>query len=692
MDQSGQQTPLMQSNAVFGATPPEPIPAQSEPVAKPAAPVSGTSTPFTNPFASAMAKTANSVAGQFVSPFANTSAAQPAPIPAPEPTPSPQAPSEDALAKAAILDQDVASVVDDAPNIQPSEESKPDMAGAITSGTDQEPTKMQRRIQNDAKFKPTIGKKYVNWKKVRKIATICGATVAGILVLILAVSLLQKVPSNKHTTLPYDTDKVFVRERSSGGSYALFNKYNGAKVTDFDYATISDFIDGYALVSDSKGQPGVINDDGEETIPFGEYATITGGGGAYIASVKDSKTAKILLGSGKQIAKVDNSAGGNLITAVNAPFFIFTKDGKKYSLYNARGDKIKTFESTGKPNFDGNSNRKLTFVRYGDHVIVLDSESYKIVAEVDYPESYEIDEYSSDKKFILLKNREEKQALIAGGTYHTYDKCNNLRLNDNVATASIYVVCNNSDNEYTSVLIDENGELTDIVLDSRKAVFDVNNYAVRTDKMVEIFHDGEKVREIMDANSLQIKGNAYAVGYNDSKNGASSLYVNRMGDTLRESVVDEEIDNSVGESLFILRAASSMPHKVIDRQGKVLAELGSSSEYAITRLGSKYAIAPAFNNNQSYLLSADGTVKALDYKVLTAKYIENQGILLSYNIQEGKLSRRVWSFIAEDMTTVFDKVAASKISNSKGVLKAELSNNSVDFYSINGTKFHTWSR
>ena len=277
MDQSGQITSSTPPNA--GS--PQPIFTPEAPKAETPAPASNAATPFMNPFASAMAKTANNVAGQIVSPFANTPAASKPTVEAPA-----AQPATDALAKNAEITEAPAISTADNPNFVNNDDAV--VPANVISSQPAEAEKKGRRIQNDAKFKPTIGKKYINWKLVRKIATISGAVVGGLLVVVLLVSLLRKVPSNKHTILPYDTDKVFVRERTSGGNYALFNKYNGARATDFDYTSVEEFIDGYALVNDPNGQPGIIDTEGNEVIAFGDYATITGGGGAYLATAKDS--------------------------------------------------------------------------------------------------------------------------------------------------------------------------------------------------------------------------------------------------------------------------------------------------------------------------------------------------------------------------------------------------------------------
>ena len=680
MDQSGQLTSLVPPSS----NSPQPIYTPEAPKVTQSAPVSGAPTPFSNPFASAMAKTANSVAGQIVSPFANTVTAPKAPVEAPV-----SEPTTDALAKTAEI-PDVPKTASNPNIINEEDETRPE---GMISSEPTEATKNQRRIQNDAKFKPTIGKKYINWKLVRKIATISGAVAGGILVIVLLASLLRKVPSNKHTDTPYETDKVFVRERTSGGNYALFNKYNGARVTDFDYTSVEDFVDGYALVSDSNGQPGIIDSDGNEVIAFGDYASITGGGGAYLASVKDSKTVKIILGSGKQIAKVDNSAGGNLVTAANVPFFIFTKDGKKYTLYSARGDKIKTFDSSAKPSFDGSSNRKMTFVRYGDHVIILDSETYKMAAEVDYPNSYEVEKISSDKHYILLKNRDEEQALIAGDSYHSYgDQCSSLKLINDVAVGTNYVVCNPSGDDLTSYLISENGELTDTQLSHKMIFFTAVDYATLEDGRATIYRNDENVREVTGVTQLQIRGSGYFIERNDVSAGASTMFVGRAGDILYESKQGDRIVGSIGDSLIVLDAAKGAAYRVVNRNDELVAEI--ESYVGMKRIGADYALARSLDGEKSYLLSSSGNAKLIDYPCdpETVKHIEDEGLFVQYSIRDGKNTKKAWIFVAEDMTTVLDGITANKVKNMNGVLRVEKLGGTTEFFSANGTKFHIWTR
>ena len=335
----------------------------------------------------------------------------------------------------------------------------------------------------------------------------------------------------------------------------------------------------------------------------------------------------------------------------------------------------------------------MTFVRYGDNVVILDSESYKLMAEVEYPNSYEVEKISTDKSYILLKNRDEEQALIAGNAFHSYgDKSSSLKLINDAAMGTNYVVCYASGDELTSYIIGADGELTDTMLDYKKAYFTTSDYAVRDNDMATVYHNGESVYKAAGVTQLQIRGSGYYIERNDEQNVSISALISRTGDVLYESKQGDRIMSSIGESLFILDAAQGEAYRVVNRNGEVVAEIGSYS--TVKRIGENYALARSYDNEKSYLFSANGNVKLIDHpcSLETAKYIDGEGIFVQYSIRDGKTLNYAWMFVAEDMTTVLDGITANKVKNMNGVLRVEKLGGATEFYSANGSKFHVWTR
>ncbi len=653
------------------------MPSTPAPAPTPTAPAVVPHTPFTG----AVANAANAAAGKLVSPFANISSN--VQIPTPAANPSVEQIAKDALAK---ISETSASAPAANPESTTDATDEPNNVPVETSDekTEAEAPKTRNRIQNDAKYKPTIGKKRISPKQLKRIGIIAGASVAALLVIIFVVKLISIVPSSKHKLAPFDTNLVVVRQRKNGGSYGLFRKIDGAQISDFEYQSVSQFIDGYALAVNALGQYGVIDDEGQVSIPFGEYATITTAGGAYSATIKDSKTVKILLGSGKQIAKIENSAGGNLISNTNAPFFAFTKDGKNYTLYSARGDKVKSFESGARPFFESSSSKEIAFLRYGEHVVVLDCNNYKIITEADYSDSYSFSTASFDKRYIILKNREQKTLLLTpDGTHDHSDNCKMLNLLSDSNKGQNVLICKTKDG--TEKIIGENGELTDKETNYQTQFYTPQDYIYRNDKgTVEIRHNGEIVRTIENVSSSSLMGVGYSVVYN-SDTGVKNVYVSRDGKDLFEIDANRRLTDVIGGGLYLISAENN-ESLVIDQNEEAKASVDSGS-FSFKWVCPTVAAGVNKNEGKRYLFSTSGQVKEISYGKNTfsadsgVECLENGNVLIR--------ETNGYSYLAPDLSPIVSEIPGSQYSYKEGFLRFA-NGGQTELYSENGTKFHTW--
>lgn len=109
------------------------------------------------------------------------------------------------------------------------------------------------------------------------------------------VGLNQTDPTNPKANLTY-SKAFFV---SNDGKYTLWNN-EGKRLTEDEYSYKSDFIGGHAYAK--KGdQVGVIDENGQATIEFGKFSSISQKGGLFLAQDGNTKTYYFLTGAGKEL-------------------------------------------------------------------------------------------------------------------------------------------------------------------------------------------------------------------------------------------------------------------------------------------------------------------------------------------------------------------------------------------------------
>jgi len=98
-----------------------------------------------------------------------------------------------------------------------------------------------------------------------------------------------------------ETNSFFVQEMGKAGLYAMFDGKAEKRVTEYSFASATDFINNTALVTNNEGDPAIIKDNGEMLADFATYSTIRRAGVFYDV-VRASDKAHLLINSeGKEM-------------------------------------------------------------------------------------------------------------------------------------------------------------------------------------------------------------------------------------------------------------------------------------------------------------------------------------------------------------------------------------------------------
>ncbi len=102
-----------------------------------------------------------------------------------------------------------------------------------------------------------------------------------------------------------DSVTAFFLARDGGDRlYAAFNS-DGQRLTDFTYATVTDFRGGYALVTNSKAEPAILANTGKLSVPFDEYQNIERVGANYLIEKGGDK--QLINAKGERLMYVDDA-------------------------------------------------------------------------------------------------------------------------------------------------------------------------------------------------------------------------------------------------------------------------------------------------------------------------------------------------------------------------------------------------
>ena len=348
-------------------------------------------------------------------------------------------------------------------------------------------------VEKPTKKKP-VEEKPAKKSKKGLVAGIIAAVAVLIIGVVVAVLCLNKTDaSDPRAQLTY-SNAFFIYDNEK---YTIWNA-EGKRVVEDEFDNQSNFVAGYAYVK-KDNQAGIIRDDGKMSVEFGKYGSITARGGLYLAQDGNTKEYHLLTGSGKDLEHSDR-------TEVYAPsgssgFAVVRIEGK-VKIYTYAGQLIAETDAVEgvEPGYTGSHDFGLVY--YDNHNWAFDARDGQVLAEFDGAQ-YKFDTVSDDRTTILIKNSEEtgKYKLLKDG--RVYD----LEETKYYAVADLNIVLG-YDNYSEIALLDNDYKVVKRVADYLE-LKDYNNYAVETEGGVEIYYNGEKVKNLGEESNVAASGVLY---------------------------------------------------------------------------------------------------------------------------------------------------------------------------------------
>lgn len=372
---------------------------------------------------------------------------------------------------------------------------------------------------------PTTG----TTKKRPKKGLIIGLILALVIIIVGALVTLfcfkAQDPKDETSKLSY-SNSFFIYDN---GKNTLWNK-EGKRLTNDDYSYYSNFINGYAMVR-KDDQYGIIREDGKMSVDFGKYGDISFESGLFLAQNGNTKEYSLLTGSGKEVLKgsdiqtfLNDSSNIALAVQVNDEIMVYNYDGKLITktsaVENAKDPQVHSSEDYG-------------LFSYNNSNVLFDARDGNILAEFE-GSNYLFDIVSEDRSIVMLEEHEEsndsKGSMSLDGPEGTgkYKLFTGGKLYDLNETKFYGVTQLNHvigyDDGDDLALLDEDYKVTKRV-NSYLELKDSNNYAVENeDGKVEIYRNGEKVKEFGEGSSVSSGGVLFDDFYAIDSDGKSMFY------------------------------------------------------------------------------------------------------------------------------------------------------------------------
>ncbi len=461
---------------------------------------------------------------------------------------------------------------------------------------------------------------------------------------------------------------MFLPKDSSRQKFALFDVESGAKLTDFEYDSDSEFMGGYALVEKDE-KPAIINEQGELTVDFDQYKSIRSfDAGLYYAKDEEGNE-KIIFGNGTVLA--DSDADGltdKIDFDYSDNYIIFNDSEKHYQLYDATGKNLKEFNSEDEPSFERlrgvNYRNTSPVLRYGDNVIVLGRDYYRIEKELEISSDYSLGSYSETLGAISLTKYDAAnrvQALYIDGEIKTYSDapCDNIAIS-NYATAKDFITCSRNDGTF---MIDSDGSVIadyDLDIYSKRVfealpIIDSKNYLKPTDDGIVVYKDGEKLKTVPIANDVEATlvygydAGRYLIIEKDASGAVLSSTVYNI-DGEKEFALDTKcnslayyITESFGFCANIpsdYNGGEDLAYYVLDKEGKIVSDVYYAGEFLNDETNKPSVVAFCDENLEKCdVYSAEGkkivdsskysgsTVGALDSKTVFQAKLDDKYVL-----------------------------------------------------------------
>lgn len=369
-------------------------------------------------------------------------------------------------------------------------------------------TKAKEKVTKVKATKESTNKNWLAWL----IACIGVAAIIAVVAVLLCTK--KTDPSDPTAAIKY-SDAFFIYD----GKYSLWNA-DGKRLTEDEYGSHSNFINGYAYV-EKDGQYGIIRDDGRMSVDFGKYGDIDSDGGLYVAQDGNTKEEFLLTGDGRELER-----GDDLETDATSSYsgFATVKNGNAIKAYTYEGKVVaeaEVKEDADDPELD--SSHDFGLFCYDNRNVVFDARDAKVLADFEGP-CYEFDMVLDSREKILIENSEEsgQYKLLTGGKVYDLNETKNYAMTDEGTVVGY--------DDYSAIsLLDDDYKVSkkvDIYIDIK----DWKNYAAKNDDgKVEIIKNGEVVKTFGDESSVPASGSLVDDNYYAIKDGDVAMFYNLDG-------------------------------------------------------------------------------------------------------------------------------------------------------------------
>ncbi len=518
-------------------------------------------------------------------------------------------------------------------------------------------------------------------KKKSKLPLIIGIIVglaAVIGVVILIISLLGGV---KEVTVLEDIGFFLPDSKGDSSKYALFNG-DGDKLTDFEYVSVAGPVGGYAVVTNTNNESGIINVKGEMTVKYGKYDSIFSRGALYEATSGDS--AELITAMGKKVLSLEE---GDKASTVAESYFtiVHHKDGKN-EIYDIKGNKVDSFESSD-DKFALYAVDDIASVGYSGGLIVLNNKEMTVRKKYDAKLAYGVTSTSQDLSYMVVHTDEEEYSqnkyglIIDDKLYDLADKCYRVVLQYSYELDSRQNVAYCEDEEYDDYLIHSDG-----TVDSK----DTSNYIYFSEKdyvyndregNIIFYNDGQKVKTITKKYATAYETFGYVSVHDYGSDGTTTLY-DKSGTeivAIKGASLISGVDPNGNIVVSGYQSGKGHSEYLADKTGKKL----SSDYYNMSYVAGDYYRALKNSSESGYIL-VDKTGKELTTTGYKRLYYSHESHAL-FGIQDyGE-----YDLLDKD-GKVLAELRGDEVYDYDNMIVVELANGGRQFYTYSGKKFHEY--
>lgn len=249
--------------------------------------------------------------------------------------------------------------------------------------------------------------------------------------------------------------------KDKNDKYAIFNN-DGTKLTDFIYENVSEFFNGNAIVTNEKGEYGLISQSGKMIISFGKYTSIQRTGALY--KLRDKNYDYVLATSTEKIVSELKKETIYSEFTTSYSYYTILENDNSYMFYDYTGTKFLTItknkSASSKPFIDEKD--ELITISYNGKNYMYNVVTGKKIVEFDSSDKYCIYDRNDDNlNEIILQNctdhvynsdsRDFKFIQNNSIKFETKNECDSLSFDYNS------IICSQSNYTSTDYIFDRNG-------------------------------------------------------------------------------------------------------------------------------------------------------------------------------------------------------------------------------------------